>query len=1025
MLPAAGQSTGRLSGIVRDQTGAVVADAIVSLFRPGMTEPAVQTTTTRSGLFEFDALPPESYRVVVEKTGFAAYQANNVQLSPGTETPLNGIQLELGQQPTVVNANERVQSVQNSNAEISTTLTTEQLERLPILNRNPLDLVKTQAGVVRGGGTGPDPFTTINGLRTSFSNVTLEGVNIQDNTIRSNGLDFLQNDLRIGQVSQFTLVTSNQSAIYGNGATQTAFVLPSGNNELHGSLFYENSNNVFNANSWFQNASGLHNAIKNNQGGFTVGGPLIRNKLFGYAAYEFLRSRNSIGLQTTTLSAADRAIVTAARNGVSNVNSTVASLLDQIPLPNVSDSSRYQHAEKSVSDLDNATARLDFVPTQRSTFVISYLWNRVNVDSGLSRYGNHASDVQREKATLLSFAWRHTFSARLTNELRAGADIAPVAFINLERTTPYFLNLGPVLQTFNPVSTGANAGRKLKTYDFQDNASYVFGRHNLQFGFQAQLIRLSIYAENGSVPTVFLGTGTNVFNNSNEAAVLSGSYFGLGTQRFFPVNRAGALGAAPALNSPSIDNYAPYIQDTWRVNRKLALTLGLRYDLYTRLNDDRGLSYVPRLVNGNVLNTFTASSTTFELRENQPYNTDKNNFAPSFGMAFDPLGNGRTVFRAAYGISYVNDDFVSALGGTIGVNAFNIGVVASTVLFGNLSNLGSLTPPSGGTTVTAPGSSAIGLIDPNFRIPYVQQWSGGVQHEAAGFLLDLRYIGNHGTKLLRLDDQSGSGRFIRYAANRSGSTYNALQFDISRRLRSAIQFQANYTWSKTLTDSDVISSAFSDSYRDPTKFSLDRGPARFDLRHAFKTNLIYDLPLARARFGSTAFRHVLGGWSISAIAFAQSGQPFSIRTGNGNQTAATLIGGSALNRIVSLHLTGYGPSIIASSAINPANGSGVGFANQVFFVPPPGSPGFLGPRSFYGPGSFDLDLGIQKRFRITERQSFELRGVAVNVLNHPSFGFGDQSISSAAFGGSSAAGRANVFTVFPARTIQLSAYYRF
>jgi hypothetical protein len=170
---------------------------------------------------------------------------------------------------------------------------------------------------------------------------------------------------------------------------------------------------------------------------------------------------------------------------------------------------------------------------------------------------------------------------------------------------------------------------------------------------------------------------------------------------------------------------------------------------------------------------------------------------------------------------------------------------------------------------------------------------------------------------------------------------------------------------------------------------------------------------------------VLGGWSISAIAFAQSGQPFSIRTGNGNQTAATLIGGSALNRIVSLHLTGYGPSIIASSAINPANGSGVGFANQVFFVPPPGSPGFLGPRSFYGPGSFDLDLGIQKRFRITERQSFELRGVAVNVLNHPSFGFGDQSISSAAFGGSSAAGRANVFTVFPARTIQLSAYYRF
>src|SRR5947208_3173532 len=136
-IPAWGQSTGRLSGTVRDQSGATVADAIVSLYRPGMTEPAVQTTTTSAGLFEFDALPPESYRVTIEKTGFAPYQANNVQLSPGTETPLNGIQLELGQQPTVVNASERLQSVQSSNAEVSTTLTTEQLERLPILNRNP------------------------------------------------------------------------------------------------------------------------------------------------------------------------------------------------------------------------------------------------------------------------------------------------------------------------------------------------------------------------------------------------------------------------------------------------------------------------------------------------------------------------------------------------------------------------------------------------------------------------------------------------------------------------------------------------------------------------------------------------------------------------------------------------------------------------------------------------------------------------------------------------------------------------
>jgi hypothetical protein len=1031
LSPMWAQSTGRLSGIVRDPSGATVSDAVVSLYRPGMTQPSEQTKTTNSGFFEFDALPPESYRVTIEKPGFAAYEATNVQLSPGTETPLNGIQLELGQQPTVVNASERLLSVQNSNAEISTTLTTEQLERLPILNRNPLSLIQTQAGVVGQAGAGSAAvFTTINGLRTSYSNVTLDGINVQDNTVRYNGLDVVPNNLVLGQVNQFTLITSNQSAIYGNGATQTAFASPSGSNELHGSVFYLNSNNLMNANPWFANRIQLKDSFKNNEGGFTVGGPLLKQKLFGYAEYELYRRRDTLGESTPTLSADNRSLISAFQAAGLQIDPIVSAVLGKIPLANTADGSQFQHAEASQADADNATARLDFVPSQRSTIVASYLYNRLNTGLVPSNYGNRFALVERSKAHLVSGSWRFTPSGRLTNEVRAGANIAPIAFINRERTTPYILNLG-FFENLNPVSSAGNQGRRLGTYDFQDNGSYVFGRHNLQFGLQIQLIRIRSYTENGSVPTIFLGTGKG--DLLDVASGLAGIFRQV-DQHFNPVNRTGALGAVPSRYSLSLDNYAPYIQDNWKVNRKLAVTLGLRYDYYTPFSDQNGTLYTPRLVSGNLRDTFGSSTLTYDLKGSGFYSPDRNNFAPSVGVAFDPFGNGRTAFRAAYGISYVNDDFTEALRFVLAENQFFVGQTIAPS--GLLSNFTPLAPPQGGTSVTRSNpfgfGNALGLIDPATRTPYVQQWSAGVQQELGGYLLDLRYLGNHAVKLLREDrftsQTAALPNTVYFTSNPSGSRYNALQFDISRRFHPNLQFQANYTFAKVLTDSDVIASALRDPYRSQDNHRLDQGPARFDLRHAFKANAIYDLPFGRGSQRWLPLRPLLGGWSISAIAVAQSGEPFSILSDPrfGNQTAGALIGGDALNRIVSYHMTGYGPSIIASSAINAANGSGVGgFANQVFFAPPPGSPGFLQPRSFYNPASFDLDLGIQKRFRLTEHQSIELRGVAVNVLNHPSFHFGDQSIISPAFGGSSAAGRDNVFTLYQPRTVQLSVYYRF
>jgi hypothetical protein len=290
-------------------------------------------------------------------------------------------------------------------------------------------------------------------------------------------------------------------------------------------------------------------------------------------------------------------------------------------------------------------------------------------------------------------------------------------------------------------------------------------------------------------------------------------------------------------------------------------------------------------------------------------------------------------------------------------------------------------------------------------------------------IVDARYVGNHAVKMLRQDRLILGNNVGYYAYNASNSTYNALQFDVSRRISRNLQFQANYTYSKALTDAGRISAAIFDPYRDQNNHSIDKSYAPFDLPHTFKANVIYDLPFGRDMSG--LMKAVVGGWSISGIAIAQSGTRFSILGSNGTSTATTLVGGSQLYNAIHFSETPNGPSIIGASATNLNEnsnffGTGLGnFGGQVFFDTAPGLPGTLPLRAFSGPASFDLDLGIQKSFRITERQRLELRGIAVNVLNHPSFYFGDQNIGLSTFG------LQNRGTLYQPRTVQLSAYYRF
>ncbi len=292
------QASGRISGTVVDQQGAAIPAATVKVLLQGSTSPVAAGQTNEAGAFIFLGLNPGMFDLSVEQAGFANQVLRGLRIESNRELSLPPIAMEVSTVSETVEVVASAQSVQTTNAEISNSVTNEQFRALPQLNRSVTALLQTQAGVNNSGRVP----TTINGLRPAYLNITYEGVNIQDNFIRTNTADFQPVRLFTDQVAEMTITTSNSGAVSGGGAAQVNFVAPSGTNEYHGSLYWSNRNNKFAANSWFNNRDNVSLPFLNqNQFGGTFGGRIIRNKLFFYANIESLKVREQASFNRTIL----------------------------------------------------------------------------------------------------------------------------------------------------------------------------------------------------------------------------------------------------------------------------------------------------------------------------------------------------------------------------------------------------------------------------------------------------------------------------------------------------------------------------------------------------------------------------------------------------------------------------------------------------------------------------------------------------------------------------------------------------
>lgn len=808
-LAAAQSANTRVNGTVKDPNGAVVSGATVVLTDKA-TDRQVSTTSNEEGFFLFPEVRAGSYLLAVERAGFKKAQVQNVVVNVDQPATVNVI-LELGDiaETVTTTAGDSQIVVNTENAQLSTTVLQRQIQDLPLNGRNPLTLAGLQAGV---NTSGTNRGASVNGLRGSFTNLTWDGININDNFVRTDSFFGVASPSVIS-VSEFTLTTQNGGPGDGLGVAQVKMVTPRGSSEFRGELFEFHRNDFLDANTFFNNRAGLpKEKLIQNQFGGSIGGPFVlprfgeggpvtwgRNKLFFYTFYEETRvAQGASRLRTVLTSPARTGQFTYRRldNGqLQTVNllglagmptdPTMASIIAKTPLPNSGETgddlnfSGFRFNSSAPSTDRTWGFRIDFDATQNSRFEATYsrltssfpndVFNDIGeVFPGLP--GGGQSSVRPRGAV----AWIWSPSPTWTNELRGGFNDYDVEFVNREPFADGFQITIPLIS--NPVQNFQPQGRDVFVKELMDNATWIRGDHVHRFGGNLRLLKVLPFNDAGKLPSYAIafgagntnplspslfpgGISTTNFNNAGSIlAVLAGPVNTV-NQTFQVQDRtSGFVGGLGELRDLRNYNIGLYFSDSWRARRNLTLNFGLRWEFQSVPTEQDGLALLPtggleNLSNPNAQLDFAGRGT------GRPFfNNDWNNFAPSFSFAWDPWGDGKSSLRGGYAISYVIDNNITTVRNAFRGNSGLSQGVQLTGISGTISGAGRVpvsepafqVPRTVVDNIVLDPAAALFTIDPDLRSPYVQQWNIGFEREILrDTAFEVRYVGNRGVKLTR------------------------------------------------------------------------------------------------------------------------------------------------------------------------------------------------------------------------------------------------------------------------------------
>ena len=820
-------STGSITGTVVDPQSLPIEDATVTLTNLD-SNTKYESKTSSTGGYQFSRIDYGRYRVEVNKTGFRAGVVSGIKLDTATEYSVVPIKLEVGAgiESVVVEAGEEV--VQTTRAEVTGTVEKKQIDELPILDRNPLNLLGLQAGVANSGPNGSSE-TTINGQRSSFSTLTLDGINIQDNFIRENALDFTPNLPFLSQTQEFT-VTEQNGDVDKTGSSSVSIVTPKGTNAWHGEGFWYYRTNAWKANDWFNAASGAPvPGLLQNQGGGNLGGPVIKNKLFIYGYYELLRLRSQSPVNTTVLSPAIQAALASSNpslpftyqplddNGnpsgppvtqdLLNLPNHAPFAVDPIGLaliqrvPQISNNSRfgdgvnllgYQFNARSNNTRDNYGFRGDYDLNSHNTFSATYSFNRNIVDRPDidTSFDTIPLISNNDHTRFLSTAWRWSPNATLTNEVRFGFNLDHAVFQSGQSFAQGFTIDNLNLPFTGPDPNFFPQGRNTHTWSWQDNANWTHGNHSLKFGFLLQRVTIFETDSNNIYPDFQVGfsqqntnapafgdfpapSGAGIsladFNNATGLLAAAAGILDNVAQTFNVTSQtSGYVDLAPNARNFRQNDWALYIADNWRINRKLTLNYGVRWEYFTPVDEKNGLVLLPIIPPGMTAAETLLTDATVDFAggpsKRSLYHSFYKGFSPNISLAWDPFGNGKTAVRAGFSMNYVNDSFFTAAANAISGNA---GLSTLNTADPNGLNGETLStappvpiPPFAIPTTFSAGAATLGVannvgyaIDPHLKPPYVAQWNLTIQRDIGqSTSISIGYVGNHGVGLFRAVD---------------------------------------------------------------------------------------------------------------------------------------------------------------------------------------------------------------------------------------------------------------------------------
>jgi hypothetical protein len=1017
---------GSIRGTVTDPAGAVIVSASVKATNKETNE--VRTVTSGGeGEFAISSLTPGTYVVEISATNFKSF-LREITLQVNQELRLDA-SLEVGGINTGDDfSTPSVPMLKHDSASLGTVITEQEIRQLPLDGRNFLELALLVPGAVpaavgSAGSVRGDFAFNVNGAREDSNNFLLDGVYNVDPKLNTFSVK-----PPVDGVQEFEVLTSTYDAAFGrNAGAQVNVVSKSGTNELHGTAYEFHRNARTDARNFFVPADQPDPKYIRNQFGFSLGGPLRKDRTFLFGDYEGTRAREGVTQVTNVPTLAERngdfsqSLLPCPKNPftqqpfagcrvpVEFQSQTGRAIANLYPLPNRNvPFANFVSSPTARDRNDLFDVRLDQFLTEDQDARLTVRYSFGDRDLFEPFTGPTFAlvpgfgDVVPRRSQNLMISETQVLSPTLVNEARfaynrvASAVTQEGGGLSLNRQVglpelsrnPRDFGLSFITVTgFSPLGDEFNNPQRsaVNTFQLLDNVSYVRGSHSLKFGADFRAAQQNAFRDVQSRGFITFSSQFPLTGNALADLLLG-----------FPAISGGArVDNAQHLRTQSYNFYA---NDSWRATPRLTLNAGLRYELNTPPVDaeDRANVYDP------ATRSLVRVGTNGIPRGG--FDADKNNFAPRVGLAWTLDEAQNTVLRAGYGVYY--DQSALAPGEALYFNAPFFDLSLFFPLPGLPLTLANPFPQ--GFPFPLPKSAL--AIQRDLRTPYVQQWGVNLQRQLGrNRVAEIGYVGSKGTKLLTARDINQPRPSpvspnlrpnplfddIDLIESRANSNYHALQARLQQRLSAGLSLLASYTYSKSIDDaSNFFTSAGDPNFpQDSNNVRAERGRSNFDVRQRLSVSYTYELPFGKgrryARDGGI-LSALLSGWQTNGVLTLQTGRPFTVAVLSDidiSNTGRSNLGFGANDR----------PNVVGDPRLsNPTPDRW--FNTAAFAFPAFGTFGNSGRNTLDGPGYQNFNASLVKNTALTESLKLQLRAEAFNLFNHPNFNLPDNFIGSPTFG---------------------------